>query len=222
MIKIAIDGPSGSGKSSLAKALAKEMNFIYVDTGALYRTVGLFMIRNGISLDDNETIVKNLSGLDVSLCHDEEGVQHVLLNGEDVGDNIRTPDVSTAASKVSAIPEVRAFLLNTQRDIAKAHNVIMDGRDIGTVIFPDAQVKIFLTANDSSRAERRYKELKEKGKDVTLEEIISTMTERDKNDRTRKEAPAVPASDAVMLDNSELDLAGTVEAVKKIISERIK
>ncbi len=222
MIKIAIDGPSGSGKSSLAKALAKEMNFIYVDTGALYRTVGLFMIRNGVSLDDNESIVKKLAGLEVSLCHDNEGTQHVLLNGEDVGDSIRTPDVSSAASKVSAIPEVRAFLLNTQRDIAKSHNVIMDGRDIGTVIFPDAQVKVFLVADDKARALRRYKELKEKGKDVTLEEIIATMIERDKNDRTRKEAPAVPASDAVLLDNSALDLNGTVEAVKKIISERLK
>ncbi len=221
MIKIAIDGPSGSGKSSLAKLLAKEMNFIYVDTGALYRTVGLFMIRNGISLDDNPKIIEKLKGLEVTLCHDDEGAQHVLLNGEDVGDNIRTPDVSSAASKVSAIPEVRAFLLDTQRDIAKTHNVIMDGRDIGTVIFPDAQVKIFLTANDISRAERRYKELKEKGKNVTLEEIISIMTERDKNDRTRKEAPAVPAEDAVLLDNSELDLNQTAEAVKKIISERL-
>ncbi len=222
MIKIAIDGPSGSGKSTLAKALAKEMNFIYVDTGALYRTIGLFMLRNDVAPDDKEAVVKKLSGLSVSLCHDENGVQHVLLNGEDVGDSIRTPEVSAAASTVSAIPEVRAFLLGTQRDIAKTHNVIMDGRDIGTVIFPDAQVKIFLTATDRSRAERRYRELIEKGKDVTLEGILESMAVRDKNDRTRKEAPAVPAEDAVLLDNSALDLQGTLDAAKEIISERLK
>ncbi len=222
MIKIAIDGPSGSGKSSLAKALAKEMNFIYVDTGALYRTIGLFMLRNGVSPENKDGVVKKLEGLSVSLCHDENGVQHVLLNGEDVGDSIRTPDVSAAASTVSAIPEVRAFLLDTQRDMAKTHNVIMDGRDIGTVIFPDAQVKIFLTADNRARAERRYRELIEKGKNVTLEEILESMAVRDQNDRTRKEAPAVPAEDAVMLDNSGLDLQGTVDAAKKIISERLK
>ncbi len=221
MIKIAIDGPSGSGKSSLAKALSKELGFIYVDTGALYRTIGLFMLRNGVNPKDSETVVQNLKGLNVSLCHDEEGVQHVILNGEDVGDSIRTPDVSSAASDVSAIPQVRAFLLDTQRDMAKSHNVIMDGRDIGTVIFPDAQVKIFLTADDRARAERRYKELREKGKNVTLEEILESMAERDKNDRTRKEAPAIPADDAVLLDNSALDLQGTLDAVKKIISERL-
>ncbi len=222
MIKIAIDGPSGSGKSTLAKALAKEMNFIYVDTGALYRTVGLFMLRLGVDPKNSDEVTKRLKDLSVALCHDENGVQHVLLNGEDVGDSIRTPDVASAASDVSAIPAVRAFLLNTQRDISKEHNVIMDGRDIGTVIFPDAQVKIFLTADNRARAERRYKEMLEKGKTVTLESILESMAVRDQNDRTRKEAPAIPADDAVMLDNSGLDLQGTLDAAKKIISERLK
>ncbi len=221
MIKIAIDGPSGSGKSTLAKALAKELNYIYVDTGALYRTIGLFMLNNGIDISKTEAVVAKLPEVSVKLEHDAEGVQHVYLNGADVGDTIRTPEVSAAASAVSAIPAVRAFLLDTQRDMAKSHNVIMDGRDIGTVIFPDAQVKIFLTAGDDHRAERRYKELIERGKDVTLEDIKAQMAVRDQSDRTRKEAPAIPAEDAIFLDNSGFEPHETLAEAKKIILSRI-
>lgn len=221
MIKIAIDGPSGSGKSTLAKALAKRMGYVYVDTGALYRTIALYMLENGIDITVNENVINALDRVKLEMKHDIGGVQHVYLNGKDVGDRIRTSEVSAAASKVSAIPAVRAFLLDTQRNIAKTSNVIMDGRDIGTVIFPNAEVKIFLTAGNRARAERRYKELIEKGEDITLEKVLSDMESRDVNDRTRKEAPAIPAQDAVFLDNSGLSVDDTVCAALKIIEDKI-
>lgn len=221
MIKIAIDGPSGSGKSTLAKALAKRMGYVYVDTGALYRSIALYMLDNGVDITDNKAVVGALCKVSLEMKHDQSGTQHVFLNGEDVGGRIRTSEVSAAASKVSAIPEVRAFLLDTQRNMAKVTNVIMDGRDIGTVIFPNAEVKIFLTAGNYARAERRYKELIEKGEDITLEKVLADMESRDVNDRTRKEAPAVPAEDAVFLDNSGLSVEDTVYAALKIIKDKI-
>lgn len=221
MYKIAIDGPSGSGKSTLAKNLSKILNFVYVDTGALYRTVALYMLRKKVDLSDKAAVVRNLSELSVSFAHDENGTQHVYLNGEDVSGHIRTPEISLAASTVSAIGEVRAFLLDTQRNIAQNANVIMDGRDIGTVIFPDAQVKIFLTAGNDARAIRRCEELRAKGQDVTLEDIKNAMLIRDENDKNRSEAPAVAADDAVLLDNSSYTQEETLECALKIIRSKI-
>ena len=221
MYKIALDGPSGSGKSVMAKAVAKKLNILYVDTGALYRAIGLFMYRNGVDVADKAAVVANLKNVDVKLSQSEEG-QVVYLNGENVNRDIRHPEISMYASGVSSIPEVRAFLLELQRDAAKTNNVIMDGRDIGTVIFPDAEVKIFLFARDEVRAKRRYLELKEKGIDTTLEEVLNDMQRRDENDRTRAIAPAVPAEDAVMLDSSELNIDQTIDAIINIIEKRIK
>ena len=216
---VAIDGPSGAGKSSVAKLLSKKLGLIYVDTGALYRTIGLYVYGKGIDKSENEKIISCLPEIDLKLTF-ENGSQHVLLNGNDVGDTIRTQTIAAYASAVSAIPEVRTFLLDTQRNIAKQNSIIMDGRDIGTVIFPNAEVKIFLTANDVSRAKRRLAELLEKGEDTTLEKVLAQMQERDKNDSTRATAPAIPADDAVILDNSELDLEGTASAILEIIKEK--
>jgi cytidylate kinase len=221
MINIAVDGPAGAGKSYLARAIAKRLGYIYVDTGALYRAVALCMTRQGIDVSDAPSVITALDNVSVSLEYDDEGVQKVYLSGEDVSGEIRLPHISMAASTVSAIPEVRAFLLSLQRNMAKTHNVVMDGRDIGTVILPDADVKIFLCANEKARAKRRYLELLEKGVATTLEAVESEMLTRDKNDSTRKVAPAVAAHDAVVLDNSELDRDGTVEAALKIIADRL-
>lgn len=218
--KIALDGPSGAGKSSLAKLIARALGIVYVDTGAMYRTVGLFVTRRGVDPSDAEGVAALLPEIRLSIVF-ENGEQHILLCGEDVGALIRTPEISMAASRVSAIPAVRAFLLDTQRDLAKTSSVIMDGRDIGTVIFPDAEVKIFLTASAEARARRRTLELAEKGIATTYEEVLRDIVERDKNDREREIAPAVAAADAVILDNSELDLDGTVEAAIRIIRARV-
>lgn len=221
MINIAVDGPAGAGKSYLARAIAKKLGYIYVDTGALYRAVALFMTRRGIDVSDPQAVIPALSGVKVSLEYDDDGVQKVYLSDEDVSTEIRLPHISMAASTVSAIPEVRAFLLSLQRDMAKTHNVVMDGRDIGTVILPDANVKIFLCANEKARAKRRYLELLEKGVETTLEAVESEMLTRDKNDSTRKVAPAIAAPNAIILDNSELDREGTVEAALKIIADKL-
>ena len=221
MIRIAIDGPGGAGKSSVAKAVAKELGIIYVDTGALYRTIGLYMLKSGIDPHDTERVVSELGSFTLELKF-ADGKQAVYLNGEDVGDTIRTPEVSMAASTVSAIKEVREFLLNTQRDIARTNSVIMDGRDIGTVILPNAEVKIFLTASAEARAARRYKELTEKGIETTYEQVLAEMNERDRNDSTRDIAPCVPAKNAIKLDNSRLTFEETVEKVKKIIKKKSK
>ena len=221
MIRIAIDGPGGAGKSSLAKAVAKSLGIIYVDTGALYRTIGLYMLKNGIDTKDSDSVVSRLNDFTLELSF-IDGKQVILLDGEDVGDTIRTPEVSMAASAVSAIPAVRSFLLDTQRSIAKKNSVIMDGRDIGTVILPDAEVKIFLTASPEARAKRRYDELLAKGQNVEYETVYREMVERDTNDSTRAVAPCVPADDAIMLDNSELTAEGTVEAVLKIVKKAKK
>lgn len=219
MIHIAIDGPAGAGKSTVAKALAKKLNIIYVDTGALYRTVGYHAFANKISKDDKAGIVGLLKDMNIELKYDN-GTQKVFLNGEDLGDRIRLPEISMYASAVSAIPEVRAFLLDTQRSIAKQNSVVMDGRDIGTVILPNADVKIFLTASPEERARRRYEELLAKGKRVTFEEVCDDMMARDKNDSTRDVAPAVPAEDAVILDNTGFTLEESVDAVINIIRSK--
>ena len=221
MIRIAIDGPGGAGKSSVAKAVARELGIIYVDTGALYRNIGLFMLNSGIDPKDSEAVAAALDKFTLELKF-TDGKQVILLNGEDMGDMIRTPEASMAASAVSAIKEVREYLLNMQRETAKKNSVIMDGRDIGTVILPDAEVKIFLTASAEARAKRRYDELVAKGAEVTYEQVYSEMVERDKNDSTRSIAPCVPADDAIMLDNSRLTPDGTVKAVLKIVKKAEK
>jgi cytidylate kinase len=221
MVRIAIDGPGGAGKSSVAKAVAKKLGIIYVDTGALYRTIGKFMLELGVDPKDESGVVSNLNRFALELKF-QNGRQVILLNGEDVGDSIRTPEVSMAASAVSAFPAVREYLLNMQRDIARKNSVIMDGRDIGTVILPNAEVKIFLTASAKKRAERRYQELIARGQNVSFENVYDEMAERDKNDSTRAVAPCVPAKDAVMLDNSELDMNETVDAVLKIVKKKTR
>ncbi len=221
MIRIAIDGPGGAGKSSLAKAVAKELGIIYVDTGALYRTIGLYMLNHGIDPKDSASVISALPSFTLKLAF-ADGKQTILLDGIDVADTIRTPEVSMAASAVSAIPEVREYLLNMQRDTAKSNSVIMDGRDIGTVILPDAEVKIFLTAKPEARAKRRYNELVAKGQQVTYEQVYNEMVERDKNDSTRAVAPCVPADDAILLDNSGMTEAQTLAKVVKIIKKTEK
>ena len=218
MLRIAIDGPGGAGKSSLAKAVAKKLEIIYVDTGALYRTVGYYMLNHGIDPTDAIAVANELGKFTLELTY-VDGDQVILLDGVNVKDAIRTPEMSMAASHVSAIKEVREFLLNTQRDIAKRNSVIMDGRDIGTVILPNAEVKIFLTASPEARAKRRYEELKAKGKEVSYEQVYTEMVERDRNDSTRDIAPCVPAEDAIMLDNSNLNAEETVDAVIKIVNK---
>lgn len=218
-MKIALDGPSGAGKSSLARAIADKLQIVYVDTGALYRSIGLFMRSRDIDPKDAQAVEACLPEVDLRLAH-ENGEQHIYLCGKDVGDSIRTPEMSMYASAVSAIPAVRAFLLDTQRSIAQKTSVIMDGRDIGTVILPDAEVKIFLTASVEARARRRVLELAEKGIAATYEEVLADMIERDKNDSTRKTAPAIPAEDAVFLDNSDLTFAETVERALAIVVEK--
>ncbi len=218
-IVIALDGPSGAGKSSLAKEIAKRLSVVYLDTGALYRTVGLYAKRRGVDPKDEAAVTPILADLDIDVKI-EDGTQQVYLNGERVGDAIRTPEMSMYASAVSALPTVRAFLLETQRAFARRSSVIMDGRDIGTVVLPDADVKIFLTASDEVRAERRLKELLEKGQTVTFEEVLSDMRARDLADSTRAAAPLKQADDAVLLDNSNLDFEGTVARALEIIEAR--
>ncbi len=219
MIRIAIDGPSGAGKSSIAKAIAARLGIVYVDTGALYRTVGYFVRSRGFARTDIEGIVSCLPHIKIEVRY-ENGAQHVYLNGEDLGDRIREPEISMYASAVSAVPAVRAFLLDTQRDIAAKNSVIMDGRDIGTVILPNADVKIFMTASNEARALRRTKELIAKGIEAKYEDVLREMIERDHNDRNREIAPAVAAPDAVLLDNSDMSIEENVEAVLEIIREK--
>lgn len=220
-IAIAIDGPAGAGKSSLSKEVAKEISFIYVDTGALYRTIGLAASRKGLKKEDKAEIISMLNDIDVKLSFNDEGTQIVLLNGEDVSSYIRTPEASMFASAVSAIPEVRAFLLDLQRNMAKSDNVIMDGRDIGTVVLPDAKIKIFLTASPEKRAMRRHKENIEKGIDSTYEEVLKDVNQRDYQDSHREIAPLKPAEDSVLVDTSDYDFEGSKELLLKVIKERM-
>ena len=219
-IQIAIDGPSGAGKSSLSRAVAKAMGIVYVDTGAMYRTVGYFARSRGIGLDEIQKLIPLLCEVNIEVKY-ENDVQCVYLNGENLGDRIRENEISMYAPKVSALPEVRAFLLETQKSIARTHSVIMDGRDIGTVILPEADVKIFLFASDEARAKRRTKELAEKGIAADYNDVLREMRERDAQDRNRDVAPAIPAEDAVMFDNSELTVEESIERLLEIVRERV-
>ncbi|MBQ6153417.1 MAG: (d)CMP kinase [Ruminococcus sp.] len=220
-IAIAIDGPAGAGKSTIAKMAAKELGFIYVDTGALYRAIGLYAYRKGVAADDREAVTALLPDITVELAFNDKGEQIVLLNGEDVSGLIRTPEISMMASAVSAIPEVRAFLLDTQRNMAHTKNVIMDGRDIGTVVLPDAKLKIFLYASPECRARRRYIELQEKGMDVIYEDVLKDVIDRDYADSHRDIAPLKPADDAIMVDTSGEDRDTSIERLLKIMREHI-
>lgn len=213
---VAIDGPAGAGKSSIARAAAKELGFIYVDTGALYRAVGVYGLRNGVDNKNADAVASMLPNISVELKF-QDGVQHVYLNGEDVSEEIRTPPASMAASDVSAVPAVRQFLFDLQRDIAAKNDCIMDGRDIGTVVLPNAQVKIFLTASPEARAMRRYKELQEKGAKDTYEKVLADLLQRDYNDSHRAVAPLKPADDSITVDNSGLSLEDSIEQVLSVI-----
>ncbi len=222
-IAIAIDGPGGAGKSTISKAVAKRLGIIYVDTGALYRTVGFFARANGITLDEikagAERLIPLLPKINIEIKY-IEGTQHVILNGEDLGDRIRDAEMSMYASAVSAVGEVRSFLLDAQKNLAKSYSVIMDGRDIGTVILPDADVKIFLTASNEARAMRRYKEMMAKGKDISYEQVLSELNERDNADSTRDVAPLKPAEDAHLFDNSEYTFEESVDYIVDFVCEK--
>ena len=218
---IAIDGPAGAGKSTIARRLAKELGFYYVDTGAIYRTVAYFMDLLGISPKDVDGVERYIDELTISIEYDEEGVQHMIMNGMDVTDDIRTQEISQKASLVSAHSVVRDVLLGMQRDVAKKHNVIMDGRDIGTVVLPKANVKIFLTADPEVRAKRRYDELIAKGQKANLPQILKEIQQRDHQDMNRAIAPLKQAKDAVKVDTSNLDIDGVVEAIKTVVKEKI-
>lgn len=220
MYKIAIDGPGGAGKSTVAKAVASALKITYVDTGALYRAIGLYVKRKHTDPHDARAVEAHLPEIRLALSY-EDGIQRVSLNGEDVSGEIRTQEISMYASYVSAIPAVRDFLLATQREIAEHQSVIMDGRDIGTVIFPDADVKIFLTASAKNRAERRYRELVEKGMPADYDLILKEINERDKQDSTRAIAPLKKAEDAILLDNTGFSLEESVAAVMDILREKL-
>ena len=212
-ICIAIDGPSGAGKSTLAKGLAGILGFLYVDTGAIYRTVGLHVLNKGIDPAEEEEVARSLPELQIELRYDGAGQQRMLLNGEDVSEAIRLPEVSRAASAVSALPPVRAYLLETQRELARKHNLVMDGRDIGTVVLPDAEVKIFLTASPEARAKRRCLELEARGTPQAFEAVLRDIEERDWRDSH--------AEDAVLLDTTALDFSQSQEALLKIVREKV-
>ena len=218
---IAIDGPAGAGKSTIAKALAKELGYHYVDTGAIYRTVAYFLDLLGISPKDVDGVTRYIDELNVEIEYDEEGKQHMLMNGMDVTDDIRTQDISQKASFVSAHAIVRDMLLDMQRNLAKKYDVIMDGRDIGTVVLPKATVKIFLTASPEIRARRRYDELVAKGTETTYEKVLAEVKQRDHQDSTRAIAPLKKAKDAHLVDSSELDIDGVIAAIKAIVAEKI-
>lgn len=221
MIAIAIDGPAGAGKSTIARQAAKTLGFIYVDTGALYRAVGLHMMRNGVDPSDQEAVRSELSGVSVTLAF-QAGEQKVLLAGRDVTSEIRTEQVSKAASAVSAIPEVRKFLFSMQRELAEKQNVVMDGRDIGTVILPHAQVKIFLTASQEERARRRYTELLQKGQKAEYADVLKEIEQRDYRDSHRGAAPLIQAEDSVLVDTTEMTLEQSVKRVVGIIRAGLK
>jgi cytidylate kinase len=220
MISIAIDGPSGAGKSTISRKAAEKFGFIYVDTGAIYRTIGLATKIRGVSLDDTAAVVALLPTLEIELKYNDAGEQHMYLDGNDVSRDIRLPEVSMLASKVSAIPEVRAFLVDMQRGMAEKYDVIMDGRDIGTVILPNADLKIFLTADVRDRARRRYEELRAKGMEKPFDEVLAEMEKRDEQDTQRAAAPLKAADDAVLLDTSGNTLEESIDEVCRLISEK--
>ena len=219
-IRVAIDGPSGAGKSTLARSLAARLGFLYVDTGAIYRTIGYHIDQKGLDPHDGEAVAGELPQIRVEAVHGEDGLQHMLLNGRDVTEEIRLPEVSLYASAVSAHPCVRDYLLDMQRQLASTHSVIMDGRDIGTVVLPDAEVKIYLTASPEVRAKRRMRELEQRGTPEPYEEVLRAIQERDWNDTHRSAAPLRQAEDAVVLDTTDLDFAQSEAALLGIIRER--
>ena len=219
VFSIAIDGPAGAGKSTMAKRVAKDLGFLYVDTGAIYRTVGYHMALMGIGPKDRDGIARCIDDVNIDIRYEADGIQHMILNGDDVTDRIRTPEMSAMASGVSAQPCVREFLLQMQRDLAKTRSVVMDGRDIGTVVLPDADVKIFLTADPAVRARRRYDELVAKGEKVDFETVLEDMKQRDWQDTHRAIAPLKQAADAVVLDTTELDIEQSVAAIEDLIRQ---
>ena len=219
MFNVAIDGPSGAGKSSVSKEAAKRMGFIHIDTGALYRSLAYSAIKNKININD-EISLKNMLNMTKINIEFQDGIQNVILNGENVNDKIRTEEVSKGASDISKIPMIRAFLLDLQRDLARENNVVMDGRDIGTVVLPNADVKIFITASPEQRAERRYKELLAKGEKVVYNDILEKLIYRDHQDTHREIAPLKPCDDAVIIDTSDLDFSQSVNAVLDVIREK--
>lgn len=221
MINIAIDGPAGAGKSTLAKLLAKKFGYIYVDTGALYRSVALFVARNNVEARDNHKVIQLLPQIRLDIRY-IKGAQRVYLNDEDVSTAIRTPEISMAASSVSAIPEVRSFLLNLQKDIAARSDVVMDGRDIGTVVLPNADIKIFLTASPEDRAGRRYRELLQKKHDVNFDDVLADVLQRDKQDAERAVAPLKPADDATIVDTTGFELEQSLQKLILIVKDRLK
>jgi len=221
MYAVAIDGPAGAGKSTIARRVAAQLGLVYVDTGALYRAIGLYALEQGADPKEQSQVEPLLSQLQLELRFSQELGQRVLLSGRDVSEDIRQPQVSMAASQVSALPPVRAFLLDLQRDLAKKQSVIMDGRDIGTVVLPQAQVKIFLSADPKERALRRWKEYKEKGQELDFEAVLADVQRRDRQDQERAIAPLRPAQDAQLLDSSALTLEETVDAVLRLIKERV-
>lgn len=220
-VSVAIDGPSGAGKSTLARSIASVLGYVYVDTGAIYRTIGYDMCTHGIDVKNERAVVERLPQLQVKLAYGEDGLQHMLVNGEDVTEKIRTPEVSMAASSVSAYPAVRAYLLDMQRQLAQTHDVVMDGRDIGTVVLPEATVKIFLTATPEERARRRMLELQQRGIDEPFEKVLREIQERDYNDMHRATAPLRQAEDAVLLDTTELNFEESEQALVRLVRERI-
>ncbi len=219
MINIAIDGPAGAGKSTIAKRVAKELSYIYVDTGAMYRAMALYLHRNGIDAGDTEKIAAACTGADISIEY-RDGEQVVLLGGENVNPYLRTQEVSAMASRSSAVPQVRTRLVELQQELAAAQNVVMDGRDIGTVVLPDAQVKIYLTASVEVRARRRFLELQEKGEPAVLEEIAAEIAERDHRDMTREVSPLRQAEDAVLVDTSDMGIDEVADQILKIVREK--
>ena len=218
--RIALDGPQGAGKSTIAKRLSAELGFVYVDTGAMYRTIGLYCLQNNVDITDEAAVAAVLPNINIELKY-VEGEQHVFLNGTDVSKEIRINEVSMAASKTSAYKPVRAFLLDTQRDMAKTQSVIMDGRDIGTVVLPDAEIKIFLVADPKERAKRRYKELIERGQNVPFDEVLQDIIQRDYNDENRAEAPLRQAEDAIRLDTSLMDFEQSYNAVLELAKSKM-
>lgn len=218
-MKIAIDGPAGAGKSTISKAAAKKLGFIYIDTGAMYRAVGLAAVRQGVDTTDTEGVTSILDDIEISISYDESG-QQIFLNGENVSADIRLPEISVAASNVAVIPVVRLKLVELQRELAAHNDVLMDGRDIGTYVLPDAEVKIFLTASVEERAMRRYKELTEKGIQADFDEVKADMEYRDKNDSEREFAPLKPAEDSIILDNTDLSLEQSVNKICEIAGTR--
>ena len=222
MISVAIDGPAGAGKSTMARAVAKDLGYVYVDTGAIYRTVGYYINMCGIGPKDVDSVTRLIDDVNLKIEYPEDGLQHMILNGKDVTGEIRTPEMSDYASKLSTLKVVRDFLLDVQRDLAKTHHVVMDGRDIGTVVLPKAQVKIYLTASAEVRAKRRLLELQEKGdQKITYEKVLQDIQQRDERDMNRTIAPLKCAKDAVRLDTSDMTIEESIQAIKEIIEKRI-